>query len=139
MSLGVDPAVQAVIDELERTTQRKEFWMRVALALCAAFVIISISGIGYTVNAIRDTQQAGSPSTRALLDLGKENKKIGDRLIDCTTPGGECYEQGQTRQKVVLELLGFQFISAVYCNNHVPGGSIATIEKCMKTQSEKRN
>lgn len=40
-----------------------------------------------------------------LIGIAQDNQRNGQLLIDCTQPGGDCYEKGQERTGEVIQLL----------------------------------
>lgn len=72
-------------------------------------IVLIIIGFGVvalqnqaTVNAIRETQTEGSPTTLRLIDIAEDIKRIAvqvkvgtDQIISCTTPKGECAQENK--------------------------------------------
>lgn len=83
MTEQMDHALQRKVARAELS--RRAFWMSVAI-LCAAF----FGAMGWTVYEVRSTQLEGTPTGQKLLTSA-------DRIIDCTTPEGECYKRSQQR------------------------------------------
>jgi hypothetical protein len=59
---------------------------------------------------------ASVAAVTVLVYVAYQNKKNGDRLIDCTTPGHACYEQGQTQTASAVETLVASAIAANACS-----------------------
>jgi hypothetical protein len=87
------------------------------LALLAIFVALLVA-IGWQNNqVVRQTQQTNN------------------RMADCTTPGGVCYEQGQKRTAAAITALTKISIYVSQCSRLFPGESgpqyDAKIERCV--------
>lgn len=81
-------------ENMDRTLQRKVAraeLSRRAFIVTVAFLAAALSGALLTLSlAIRSTQLEGTPTGRRLLEAS-------DRIIDCTSPEGECYKRSQKR------------------------------------------
>lgn len=130
---------QALIDELEHATQRKEFWLRIALVFVGVFIVLSVVLIGYVVSAVRETQLEGSPSQKVLLDAAADQKKILERLTDCTTPGGKCNTELEAQRGSAVQIINEATVHAIACGNRHPEGSVPVIQRCVNDLYEKNN
>lgn len=74
--------------DAERTNNRRTR----EIAGAAVYVTLAALAIGM-IYAIVQTYSL----TAAIREQQKANVSVNNRLIDCTTPGGTCYRQGQER------------------------------------------
>lgn len=57
-----------------------------------------------------------------------ESTRVGTaRLVDCTTPGGKCYEQGRSATSGAVGSINKGTIAAIWCSTHL--GNQATIQQ----------
>lgn len=61
-----------------------------SIALLMFTTLLSVMAVGYLT--LRSVQQSKSNGQEI-----EEIRKVGTRLIDCTEPGGECFQKGQER------------------------------------------
>lgn len=50
-----------------------------------------------------------------------ESRQANERIADCTTPGGECYEQGRVRTDGAIRVLTTMSIYVSQCGRLFPG------------------
>lgn len=59
-------------------------------------------------------------------------RKGTDRLVDCTTPGGKCYEQGRSATGGAVGTINKVTISAIYCSGKLgPAATVAALNACV--------
>lgn len=77
----------------EETALRRALWLkRAVVALCAAVVVLCAATAAVTSVVIRMSQVDNS-------DVLEQTKRGTTRIEDCTTPGRDCYERGQSQLK----------------------------------------
>lgn len=76
-------------------------------ALLIAFVWGSV-WLLQTTDEIQTTQLEGTPTGKTIL-------RTADRIEDCTTPGGECYERGQSQTTQAVGDIGKLSVYASAC------------------------
>jgi hypothetical protein len=65
-----------------------------------------------------------------LQKLGKianDTRAGTDRLVDCTTPGGKCYEQGRSTTSGAVGSINKVTVAAIYCSGKL--GPKATLDQ----------
>lgn len=81
-------------DDISESQQQRETRARAltlaAIVLLLATTIVSIAAVGYL--ALRSVNQSEDNAAQ-LASIATVN----DRLVDCTEPGGKCFEAGQKR------------------------------------------
>lgn len=81
---------EAIDRDLQRKVARAELSRR-AFIVSIAFVTMSVVAALFTLTlAIRSTQLEGTPTGRKLV-------ASADRILDCTSPEGDCYKRSQQR------------------------------------------
>ena len=56
-----------------------------------------------------------------------------DRLLDCTTPEGECYREGQARTGRAVGSINEATVAAAYCAR-LDASSVAVIRACVERE-----
>lgn len=74
--------------------------------LVVAFMLVSSTINVWTLTEVQD-QSKGNGATLA-------------RLIDCTTPGGTCYEESNARTGVAIASINKYTLAAAWCARRVP-------------------
>src|SRR4030095_704004 len=58
---------------------------------------------------------------------------VGARQLDCTTPGGACYEQGMQAQSDAVGNVNKTTIATVYCSGQLgPKATVAQLNLCVQ-------
>lgn len=98
---------------------------RVVKWLTWALGILLALGMGAVVLISQyQLQQLGS--------VAADTKRNSDRLVDCTTPGGKCYEQGRSATGGAVGTINKVTISAIYCSGKLgPVATIAALNACV--------
>jgi hypothetical protein len=65
--------------------------------LTAAFLVVLSIGLVCAMGGIAYLALKGSDQSAANFDELKQIEAVSKRLIDCTEPGGKCFEEGQKR------------------------------------------
>ena len=82
-----------LLTENDASALRRALWLkRAVVGLSLAVVLLCIATSTVTVLVIRMSQTSGT-------DLIEQTKRGTSRIEDCTTPGRECYERGQSQLK----------------------------------------
>jgi hypothetical protein len=109
-------ALRADVHGAEQARRRANKINMGVLAFVALFVVMLVAIAWQNNQVINQVQQANN------------------RLVDCTTPGGVCYEQGQKRTGAAIIALTRISIYVSQCGRLYPGESgpeyDAKIEKC---------
>lgn len=74
-------------------------------------------------------------SIHKLQDIGKTNRSNTDLIVDCTTPGGVCYERGRKSTGSAIATINDVTIAASYCAQF--NTTQATIRKCIEAELAK--
>lgn len=67
-----------------------------------------------------------------LNNVADVNRRNGELLVDCTTPGGGCYERGRAETGKAIDLLQRATVAAVECAKSQP--TDALIEACVRSK-----
>ena len=76
------------------------------ISVCAAVIIFGTIG---TLAAVRNTQLEGTP-------VGQKLLKASDRILDCTDPQGECYQDSQARTAKAVGDINKVVVLAAACS-----------------------
>lgn len=107
------------LKELRRRKFLKEFWKNVFIGLGVLAAAVSIL---FNIYLSLKTQQ-----------IALDTRRGADRLVDCTTPGGKCFEQGRSATSGAIGTINKATIATVYCNNNLgPKATIAQLSSCVK-------
>jgi hypothetical protein len=95
--------------------------------LSIALVVACAVMLGYvTVVASYQLQQ--------LHGVAIDTKRNSDRLVDCTTPGGKCYEQGRSTTTGAVGSINKVTVAAIYCSGKLgPKATIDQLNSCVTT------
>lgn len=87
------PQADAEEDQWRKVLRVKQTTRAIAVAILVVVVVggaIGLKRIGDNTEAIRDTQQTGSPVLKGLTDLAEQ-------INSCVTPDGKCFHRSQRR------------------------------------------
>jgi hypothetical protein len=103
---------------------------RAGLMLKAATVALAVAvGVVLAMIVIGQAVQ--------LQKLGKiaSDTRVGtERLVDCTTPGGKCYEQGRSTTTGAVGSINKVTVATVYCSGKLgPKATIDQLNACVTT------
>lgn len=76
-----------------RAQARLDAMRRIMIGLVAVLTILALTTSVVVLILIRQTQTTNSPLLRTTNKAAKAAQKGTARIIDCTTPGGECYQR----------------------------------------------
>ena len=94
------------------TPRRKHLGWALLWMCSAAFVLGVVVMISLTLQLateVRDTQLEGTP-------LGKKLQSSADRILDCTSPDGQCYKDGQERTAKAVGDINRVIVLAAACS-----------------------
>lgn len=95
-------------------------------ALTWAFAITFALMVGYLA-------VVSSYELQQLRGVAVDTQRNSDRLVDCTTPGGKCYEQGRSTTSGAIGTINKVTIAAVYCSGKLgPTATIAQLSTCVE-------
>lgn len=69
-------------------------------------------------------------STFKLQGIAETNRRNGERVIDCTTPGGDCFNESTARTGEAVGSINEVTVAAVACAQKNTG--IAAIQECVR-------
>lgn len=143
---GPDPVLASKI-------ARAELWKRILIVVTAVMVtavivllVVVLSRVSDVVQAIRDTQQSGSPAVKAATsaatsaqDAAEASQATNDQILDCLTPEGLCYQRGQQQTIDTLASVQRIIVLAAACAVDVTGSESvvereAAITACVTDQ-----
>lgn len=127
-------------DDLVKKTARYEFFRRLTIVLALFLLVATLVTTVVCVILIRGTQQTGSPILKAVLE-GQ------DQIKECTTPGYECFDEGQRRQADVIGdppgPINTVIVKAVSCADAPGVQTDVEISKCvlqrLRLEAAKKN
>lgn len=106
-----------------------------AVVLLLAWVLFSIYGLA---DAIRETQQTGSPILKAIADQQDDIEAGTDasvatnkQVLDCTQPTGECYRESQKRSADVVGSINEISLYAAACADQSGVQTVEEIQSCV--------
>ena len=103
------------VAKAKRAAKIANYALAVAIAVLLAYL---------TVNSQVELQQ--------LSKVAKDTKTNSERLVDCTTPGGKCYEQGRSTTSGAIGTINRIAITIEYCAGHLgPTATIAALNACV--------
>ena len=82
---------------------RYAFLMLVGITLAAMLALLVLS-VARTATAVDRIEE-----------LAELNRRNGDRVIDCTTPKGQCFEESQRRTGAAVGTINEITVLAAYC------------------------
>jgi uncharacterized protein HemX len=90
-----EPAAEPVVDPLDRDPEHhprvvraRKLYQGALVAVIAVLVVLSLLTLFYVAVGQGELRQTA-----------EQAKSAADRIADCTTPKGECYERGQAQTK----------------------------------------
>lgn len=107
--------LSALLSESQRLradVRERERRQRRLMGLIAAATVLCLVLVTSVVVLLAQGRQRGN-DTRALL---RTNAATNERIADCTTVGGKCYEEGNKRSAVVIQLLLSAIEEIAICN-----------------------
>lgn len=106
-----------------------------AIVLMLAWVLFSIYGLA---DAIRETQQTGSPILKAIaaqqddIEAGTNAAVSANKqVLDCTQPTGDCYRQSQKRSADVVGSINEISLYAAACADQSGVQTVEEIQSCV--------
>lgn len=69
-----------------------------------------------------------------LQDIAADTNRSAELLVDCTTPAGECYQNGDRRSGAAVQTINRVSVLAAYCSKKPENVSVAQIEDCIKKE-----
>lgn len=83
------------------------FWKRFTVFVGVITLLVCTAGTTTVVFLIRNTQVSGRPILVSAKAAAESSKQGTDRILDCTTIGGKCFDESQRRLAVqVASLIG---------------------------------
>lgn len=111
--------------ELDRRRRIKDFWKTTFIGFCTAAAAISIM-----FNIYLSLKIVGLANDTRSTAVSTNN--FAARLIDCTTPGGKCYEQGRSATSGAVGTISKVTIAAIYCSGKLgPTATITQLNGCV--------
>lgn len=96
---------------LSTNARKRAAW--VVIYICAASLVFAVVGMFasslQTLQAVRDTQIEGTPTGKKLL-------AASDRILDCTDPEGECFQDSQERTAKAVGDINRVVVLAAACS-----------------------
>ena len=102
---------------LEASIARKHLWITILSGVTRGLTLLAA---GIAVLLVLNLLAQVAEQTGQLEQLARENRTNGERLIDCTTPEGQCYQDGQTRTGEAVNTINEVTILAASCVK-IPG------------------
>lgn len=69
-----------------------------------------------------------------LQDIATDTNQSAELLVDCTTPAGQCYQNGDRRSGAAVQTINRVSVLAAYCSKKPENVSVAQIEDCIKKE-----
>jgi len=122
--------------DLEQRIGRAELWKRRLIVFIAVAVTCLFGGMSFvivqqstTIDAIRATQQEGSPSQQRLVTLT-------NLIAGCVTPGQPCYENSRKQTAGAVGSINEITAITVACGDLPGEQTVAQIRACVTQQLE---
>lgn len=111
-------------EELDARVDSRVKWYSVSRVLLLVFIGLMLAGIagGLGTIAVQNNQ--------VLLNVQTGT----DRLVDCTTPGGKCYEQGSRSQSAAVKTINEMSVYAAYCAHKPDNDTVQEIKSCIEQE-----
>lgn len=133
-----------------RNAARAAFWKRVAQAAGILALILTLAFSAWTVSLIRATQVDNRTTLTSARDAATAAARTANRVEDCTTPGGDCYERSQRQTSGAVAGINTITVRATACLaavlKGIPDGSqvnvddVATqIQQCIRSTTTRAN
>jgi hypothetical protein len=116
--------------EAVKWKRRLDATIRVLVIMMACAVGSSLYLTTVSINRVEQLTQ----DNKKLNKITLQNSSI---LIDCTTPGGKCFEQNQRRTGQVVVNLNEVTKIATICADRPGSISLEEMEACIKTELER--
>ncbi len=114
----------------------RQLW-RVRIRAGLVLVAIAVLLIGGQLSLTIRFEQERKERSAANIENLRRIEAINERIADCTTAGGDCYEQGQKRTGAVLvEVTRIQILVDL-CGRVADNDTLAEMERCVATQAAK--
>lgn len=124
---------------------RALLWRKIALVALSLAVLAMAVGIFYTVYLIRQQQLANTPLTqqthtaaiqaKKAAERGREAaiqaRRSADRIENCTTPGRDCYLQGQREAALWVGDINEVITLSISCADQPGQQSLAEVQRCV--------
>lgn len=96
---------------------RRALWAAAGIGVAVLLIglVIGILKFVALTQAVRDTQIEGTPT-------GKKLVAASDRILDCTTPEGQCFKDSQQRTAQAVADVNRVVIIAAACSAGLPPG-----------------
>ena len=132
------PETLALHETSQRKWNRYQHWRYLSVVIGAmllaliggALIVLVVVVIGQNSRIYGLTQQ--------LATLGRQNhdnteatKQAVQILIDCTTPGHDCYEKGQQSTRTAVQGLNAAADARAICAQDVTNDTVTKLEACM--------
>lgn len=93
------------------------------------------------VDAVRETQVSNTQRTaqdrvrdEQTAQLAEDAANAAERIEDCTTPGRECFEDGQQRLRGTVASINDYALAAAYCADQPNAQTIIELEACIRVR-----
>lgn len=127
---SVDPLdpIPTMEDRHHRVAQHQIWYDRlklILLALCVVLVAVILVITTVTLQELRGNSA--------------ENRRNTTLLVDCTTPGHQCYDESAKRTGEAVSIINRIAVYAAYCAKNLPDGvPVEQVEKCVRTELERK-
>lgn len=127
-------------DPLATRVARAELWKRILIVVIAVIVTALLVLNVLLLGAIRDTQQTGSPTLRAIAaqqddieDAAHAATSLNTLVLDCFDPASECAKETAAREAAQAGAYNAAVIAAQYCADRVlpENYTLADITRCV--------
>lgn len=93
---------------LSTNARKRALW--VVIYVCVASLVLALIGL---LAAVRNTQLEGTPTGQKIL-------AASDRILDCTEPDGQCYQDAQERTAKAVGDINRVIVLAAACSVGLP-------------------
>lgn len=108
--------------------QKAKVISEIATKTVAALVVLGMVAAILVLVVRQDSNTKKVDDTQQTLEQVKE---IGQRLVDCTTPGHDCYDRGTQATKAAVTQLNHVIILASSCAATLPNPTPANVQSCV--------
>lgn len=98
-----------------RKEARAQFWKRIVQASLVTALVLILGFSAVTLYLIRDTQVGNRTTLKKAKDAAASAARTADRVEDCTTPGGDCFEQAQRQTSGAVAGINTITVRATAC------------------------
>jgi hypothetical protein len=109
-------------DPEPRESRRTKLARRFTVAAAFLLMMTVLVAVLYTVTLMRETQldnkksvESGAASAASAAQAAKAAERTADRIEDCTSPDGDCYQRGQDAQAEAVGSINKVVILAAAC------------------------